>query len=72
MNILNQVSTKIAALKSGDQWVVTAKDLWISRADFQSLAVYLARQASEGDFSINDMQQRSAWLDQASLTVLKH
>lgn len=72
MDILNQVSTKIAALKSGDQWVVTAKDLWMSRADFQSLAVYLARQANEGNFSIREIDHTSARLDQAALTVLKH
>lgn len=72
MDILNRVSAQIAALDSGDQWVVTAQDLWMSRADFQSLAVYLSRQADQGAYSIELMQERPVWIGQTSLTVTKH
>lgn len=72
MDILNQVSAKIAALQSGDQWVITAEQLWMSRADFQSLSVYLSREAVEGDFSVDLAKQISAWLGHSALTVTKH
>ena len=72
MDILNQVSAKIAALDSGDQWVLTAKELWMSRADFQSLSVYLSREAAQGDFSIDLAQNMPAWLGHSSVTVTKH
>lgn len=72
MDILNQVSAKIAGLNSGDQWVVTAQDLWISRADFQSLAVYLSYQADQGAYSVSLPAQSSAWLGHSSVTVTKH
>jgi hypothetical protein len=72
MDILNQVSAKIAALHSGDQWVLTAEELWMSRTDFQSLSVYLVRQATQGDFSIDLAKQISAWSGHSSVTVTKH
>ena len=72
MDILNQVSAKIAALNSGDQWVLTAQDLWISRADFQSLAVYLSYQADQGSYSVDLIKQIPNWIGGTSLTVTKH
>ncbi len=72
MNILNQVSAKIAALDSGEQWILTPQNLWMSRADFQSLSVYLSQYANQGNYSINCAKQSSAWLGHTSLTVIKH
>jgi hypothetical protein len=72
MDILNQVSAKIAALSSGDQWVLTAQDLWLSRGDFQSLAVYLSYQADQGAYSVDLTQQMPTWIGHTSLTVTKH
>ena len=48
MDILNQISTQIAALDSGEKWSVSAQDLWISHADFHSVSIYISREAEKG------------------------
>jgi len=46
MDILNQISTQIAALNSGEKWHLSAQDLFISHADFHSLSIYISREAN--------------------------
>jgi hypothetical protein len=68
MDILNRLSTQISALATGEQWIVSAQDLMISRTDFQSLSVYLSRESQGGSFSVSSTEQRT----NPTLTVIKH
>ncbi|AXY55474.1 hypothetical protein CDG60_01970 [Acinetobacter chinensis] len=68
MDILNRLSTQISALATGEQWIVSAQDLMISRTDFQSLSVYLSRESQSGSFSVSSTEQRA----NPTLTVIKH
>ena len=73
MDLLNQVSKRISALDSGEKWTLSAQELLMSRADFQSLSVYLTRQSEEnGDFSLSIPKSVKPWLGSTSLTVIKH
>jgi hypothetical protein len=72
MNVLNHVATKIAGLASGEQWVITAQELWLSRSDFQAVSVYLCREAAQGTFSVAPQGTSSAWLGATALKVIKH
>ncbi len=67
MDILHRISRRIDALPAGEQWVVSAQDLWISRADFQSISVFLSRESQKGGFSVSAPVERGA-----SVTVTKH
>lgn len=72
MDILNQISTQIAALDSGEKWRVSAQDLWISHADFRSLSMYISREAEKGQFSVSVPTPLSAWSGSSALTIIKH
>lgn len=72
MTILNRVSAKIDTLNSGEQWVITAQDLWMSRSDFHSLSVYLSRESMNGHFSVQTQEPKLAWLGATSLKVIKN
>ncbi len=72
MNLLNQIATHIHTLNSGEQWTVTAQELLISRADFQSLSVFLSREAEKGEFSLQISDTLRSWLGCTSVTVIKN
>lgn len=72
MNLLHHISTHINTLHSGEQWTVSAQQLFISRADFQSLSLFLSREAEKGDFSIHIPESLRSWLDHTSVTVIKN
>ncbi|KAF1020546.1 MAG: hypothetical protein GAK29_03598 [Acinetobacter bereziniae] len=57
MDLLKQVSNQIAQLRSGEKWTLSIQDLFISRADFQSLSVFLCRESEKGSFSLKDTDQ---------------
>lgn len=52
MDILSNISKKIAQLNTGESWTLSAHDLYMSRNDFSSLSVFLARESQNGCFSI--------------------
>ena len=62
MDILTKISGKIDHLNTAEQWSIRAQDLWISRADFQSLSMYLSKEAEKGKFSIQskDIRMRAS------------
>lgn len=70
MDILNQVSRHIQALNTGEQWILTAQDLLVSRSDFHALSLYLSRESTKGQYSISPTQ--SLMTADLSLTVVKH
>lgn len=72
MDLLNHVSHRIAALDSGEQWIVSAQKLLISRADFQSLSVFLTRESEKGHFSLSLESESLTWHDEPSVTIIKH
>ena len=72
MGILTQISSKIDHLHSGEQWHITAQYLLISRADFQSLYIYLTKEAEKGTFSLAPVAEASPRLGGTSVTVIKH
>lgn len=72
MDILNHISTQIAALSSGEKWNISAQDLWVSHADFHSVSIYISRESEKGLFSVSIPPALSAWMGNTSLTVTKH
>lgn len=72
MDILTKISAKIDHLNAGEQWSIRAQDLWISRADFQSLSMYLSKEAEKGEFSIQSNDTFSPRLGGTELIVTKH
>ena len=72
MDILTKISGKIDHLNTGEQWSIRAQDLWISRADFQSLSIYLSKEAEKGKFSIQSKDTFSPRLGGTELIVTKH
>ena len=72
MDILTKISGKIDHLNAGEQWSIRAQDLWISRADFQSLSMYLSKEAEKGKFSIQSKDTFSPRLGGTELIVTKH
>ena len=71
MNILANISEKIAQLNTGESWTLSAHDLYMSRNDFSSLSVFLARESQNGCFSVIVPQAIKPWLGTTSLTVIK-
>ncbi|MHA3893430.1 hypothetical protein [Acinetobacter sp. GXMZU3951] len=72
MDLLNHVSRRIASLDSGEQWIVSAQQLLISRADFQSLSVFLSRESEKGHFSLAPHSIPFTWHNEPEVTVIKH
>ena len=72
MDILTKISGKIDHLNTGEQWSIRAQDLWISRTDFQSLSMYLSKEAEKGKFSIQSNDTFSPRLGGTELIVTKH
>ncbi|MFW2076189.1 hypothetical protein ACG94X_00410 [Acinetobacter sp. ULE_I010] len=72
MDLLNQISNQIEQLNSGEKWTVSVQDLLISRADFQSVSVFLSRESEKGLFSLSDLGTIKARFDQTSLTIIKN
>ncbi len=73
MDLLTQISKRIAKLNSGEKWTISAQDLLLSRTDFQSISVYLSRKAAEkGDFSVSTPESLTPWYGNTSFTIIKH
>ena len=72
MDILNQISTQIAALDSGETWHVSAQDLFMSHADFHCVSLYISREAEKGQFSVSIPAVLSSWIGSSAVTVTKH
>lgn len=72
MDILNQISSQIQKLSVGEQWEITAQSLLMSRNDFQSISIYLSREAEKGQFSIQTSPEFAHRLGATSLTIVKH
>lgn len=71
MDILSNISKKIAQLNTGESWTLSAYDLYMSRNDFSSLSVFLVRESQNGCFSIIVPEAIKPWLGTTSLTVIK-
>ncbi|WP_353142404.1 hypothetical protein [Acinetobacter pragensis] len=71
MDILNRISRKIEALSAGEQWSITAQELWMSRGDFQSISAFLARESEKGHFTIAAAEEASIRCGSASLLLTK-
>ena len=71
MDLLNQISKKIAGLQAGEKWTVSAQDLLISRADFQSISVFLSRESEKGLFIVDVPTSLKNWFERTSLTIVK-
>ncbi len=72
MDLPHQISNRIAQLRSGEKWTVSIQDLLISRADFQSLSVFLSRESENGSFSLGDIEKVQPHFGQTSLTIIKN
>ena len=72
MDILNQISTQISAMDSGETWRVSAQDLFMSHADFHSVSIYISREAEKGQFSVSIPAVLSSWIGSSAVTVTKH
>ncbi|MEG0481565.1 MAG: hypothetical protein RR575_00545 [Acinetobacter sp.] len=72
MDLLNQISNRIAQLDSGEKWTVSVQDLLISRADFQSISVFLSRESEKGQFSLACVKTIQPKFEQTSLTIIKN
>ena len=72
MDLLKQVSNQIAQLRSGEKWTLSIQDLFISRADFQSLSVFLCRESEKGNFSLKDTDQAKSRFGRTSLIIIKN
>lgn len=71
MDLPYQISNRIAQLNSGEKWTVSIQDLLISRADFQSLSVFLHRESEKGTFSLGDSEKTKLRFGLTSLTIIK-
>ena len=72
MDLPYQISNRIAQLRSGEKWTVSIQDLLISRADFQSLSVFLSRESENGTFSLGDAENAKLRFGLTSLTITKN
>ncbi|MBJ9953352.1 MULTISPECIES: hypothetical protein [unclassified Acinetobacter] len=72
MDLLKQISNRIAQLRSGEKWTLSIQDLFVSRADFQSISVFLCRESEKGQFSLKHTDQLTAGFDGTSLTIVKN
>ncbi|MEG0344515.1 MAG: hypothetical protein RR633_20185 [Acinetobacter sp.] len=72
MDLLSQISNRIAQLHSGEKWTVSVQDLLISRADFQSISVFLKHESKKGLFSLACAEKAKSRFDQTSLTIIKN
>lgn len=72
MDILHSITKTISALPAGEKWEITAQNLWLSHADFQSISVYLCRESEKGHFSITNTADLSTLIGNTSLWVTKH
>ena len=71
VDTLNRISNHIHQLHTGEQWTLSVQDLLISRTDFQSISVFLSREANKGHFSLLEGQATS-YIGHTSLTIIKH
>lgn len=71
MNVLDQISAQIMTLQSGERWTISAYDLFLSRADFQSISVFLSRESENGLFSIDLPHGLCNWFERTSFTITK-
>lgn len=72
MDILRKLSNDINSLNVGEQWNITAQALFLSRNDFQSIAVYLCREAKKGHFSIAPATEHLSRTGATCITVVKN
>lgn len=72
MNLLHRISTHINNLHTGEKWTVSAQELFMSRADFQSLSLFLSFEAKKGEFSIDIPDNLRSWLGNTSVTIIKN
>ena len=71
VDTLNRISNHIHQLHTGEQWTLSVQDLLISRTDFQSISVFLSREANKGHFSLLEGQATS-YIGHTLLTIIKH
>lgn len=72
MDMLKQISDRIALLKSGENYTISAQELLVSRSDFQSISIFLKQEAKQGMYSIVSPSNPSMWLGATSLTINKY
>lgn len=72
MDIIQQVSDRISALKTGEMMTISVQELLISRADFQSIATFFLKESQHGFFSIMSSNQQPSWFERTSLTISKN
>jgi len=72
MTVLNQISNRISALDAGERWTISVQELLLSRADFQSISIFLSRESEKGLFSIDQHNPLATWFERTSLTITKH
>lgn len=72
MDMLNQISDRIAQLNAGEKWTVSVHDLLISRTDFHSISIFLTRESEKGTFSLTDHDAIRPHLGHTSLTIIKN
>lgn len=72
MDIIHQITQKISTLATGEQWDISAKELWLSHSDFHSISVYLSRESEKGEFSIDLPTNTASSHPFDVLTVTKH
>lgn len=72
MDLPYQISNRIAQLRSGEKWTISIQDLLISRADFQSLSVFLSRESEKGTFSLGDSEKAKPRFGLTSFTIIKN
>lgn len=71
MNVFNQIIKRIATLHTGEQWTLTASDLFLSRADFLPISVFLKRESKNGFFSVDLHHDNINNFSCSSLTIIK-
>lgn len=70
MDLLQDVSQRIAQMQSGEQVIISAQALFISRADFHSMLAFLNKESKQGHFAIEG-HGSSSWFELTSLTINK-
>ena len=72
MDLIQHVSERISALKTGEIFTISVQDLLISRTDFQAISVFLNQQSQQGLFSVSAPLASASRFEQTSLTITKH
>lgn len=72
MDLLNHVSHRIAALDSGEQWIVSAQKLLISRTDFNHFRSFFPLSQKKGHFSISPQGLNASYHAEPVVTISKH